>query len=137
MDLKLGELPFELQRKREVVQAILREITKQAQDRFIPEAEKRIRDIVKTIDSITMEAVERQNESIRKELLDKHNQDLYRPIRLDPNTRDYILQIEKLLPEIKRLVDTLGAEAGFTDQDKKEVAEYIEFIRKLKQFKYI
>ena len=134
-------IPFELQRRRDLVirylRRINRELYRRLQQKFELSIEVKLIEIITIIRSVIFEAIERQNAEIQRTLIDLEQTDYYRPLRLDPQVSEFVKELERILPQVRRLFVEGREIMGATQDDIRRVDEYINFVRKLRQEGYV
>ena len=134
-------IPFELQRRRDLVLRYLRRINRSLYKRLQRRAEALIE--VRTIQVITIlrtvlfEVQRRIDDWVAQGLYGPEDEEQERMLRLDKDTTDVILQAERALQMIEERMGEMVEFFGWEEAEKESVRQYLTFLRKLREEGYL
>ena len=135
------ELPYELQRRADIIKLLTTSVRKDAEIRAREAEERqlweRIRRVIELIRSVINEAIQRQNDEIVKTLIAEETDETLKPLKLGDDARVFVDQAIRIYRELLRSPDLLKSELGMDDNDIRRMRNELKFLESLKSEKYI
>lgn len=134
-------IPFELQRRADLVRRYLFRINKSVYERLKRQTEAliqvRMLQLIAILRYILQEVLTRIDDHFARGLYGAEDEEQERMLRLDKDTTDVITQTERALRLIEQHLPELADFFGWEEAEKESVREYLKFLGKLREEGYL